>query len=411
VSVRLVTTRTTPARQTELWSRQTQVDGRWGELQLVDRDDADYTVVIDSPGGRDGEPPEIDPATTILLQMEPKPAGATPGPALDPRPFAQVRALDRYPRPIEWHLGWDLADALTEPVPRVFIRLPLESPDEARRIVLSAIADDEWSRRIEAIRAEKRRIVSEAQIIPTLARTIRGHQLAASLDVEVMNVDRDTDRWTAFEARLTSRAGEGWVDRSTRRSAVDPQQLPPADELASLFRGNEVDLDPDVVATALTHRDAWRRVVESGRPTLVLTDAAELIPDFAGQLVELCGWLDAAPAYDLVFLGRSSWDEELEWSRRPLWLPTRPEPFEPDNFIRGTFGYLVSPAGAARLLALAERDGVEQGGIDWFISSHSHELDVRSARPPLVVVARNEPGSPADPGSDSTVEPDLSSLT
>ena len=47
--------------------------------------------------------------------------------------------------------------------PRAFIRLPLEDLDASRRMVEDAIARDEWSRRIDVIRREKRRILDQLQ--------------------------------------------------------------------------------------------------------------------------------------------------------------------------------------------------------------------------------------------------------
>jgi glycosyltransferase involved in cell wall biosynthesis len=528
--LRLVTNDPTGSRSAERWARQTQADGRWDDVQLVDGDDADYTVVIDAAGT--GEPADdamIDPARTIVVQTASPATVEALGDRADPdrRAFIQVRTRARYPDPIEWHLGWDLAAALTEPItktrtlsavvsgnhedvgqfrrlvfihnlqahhvpidvfgrdnpldiprhlgplpdddkrrgilpyrytfvaerrsapnyftekvidaalgeavcfywgcpnledhldPRTFIRLPLESPDEARRVVMRAIADDEWSRRIEAIRVEKRRLVEEAQIVPTLARTIRGHRLAESLDIQVLNLDGQTDRWSAFQSRLADAAGDRWSSRAIRRSAVAGADLQPDDELRRTFRGGSQEVPADVKAVALSHRDLWRSVVESGRPTLVFEDDATVVPDFGGQLVELCAWLADGPMDDVVLLGQSSWDEELEQSRRAPWLPTRPEPFEPSNFARGSFGYVVSPLGAERLLALVERDGFQQS-IDWFLWSHAAELGLQSARPALAA-ATAEVGSDggsadalaatdsAEP-SDPAIESDLSTL-
>jgi len=66
-----------------------------------------------------------------------------------------------------------------------------------------------------------------------------------------------------------------------------------------------------------------------------------------------------------------------------------------DAFLGGCYAYLVSRAGGARLLALAERAGV-QNGIDWFIMRKADELTVLSCTPHLVTAPLAVPGSDTD---------------
>lgn len=48
--------------------------------------------------------------------------------------------------------------------PRCYIKLDLDRPQEALEVVKKAMADDEWGRRIEFIREEKRKIIYEKQV-------------------------------------------------------------------------------------------------------------------------------------------------------------------------------------------------------------------------------------------------------
>jgi glycosyltransferase involved in cell wall biosynthesis/GR25 family glycosyltransferase involved in LPS biosynthesis len=514
--VRLLTDWTDSKTFTELWNRQTRGDGRWDDLQLVTDGTADYTVVVNHPNPDEPElAAAIEPARTIVVQTDELTATAASDEwaDLDRRRFAQVRSRDRYPRAIEWHLDWDLAAALTEPVPKtrllsavlpsggddevhrlrtrfvqdlqdhgvpidvfgrddvdgfahhlgalpdhdhrrgilpyrytfaaedrwatndfsekivdavlgeslcfywgcpnleehldpdVFIRLPLESPGEARRIVQRAMAHDEWSRRIEAIRAEKRRLVEELQVIPTLARTIRGHRYVEDdLDLTVINLERRSDRWRSFNERFAEVAGERLASRIERHQAVDGRELRRTPELEELFRDNDFNFRRGIAGSALSHLEVWREVAAAGRPRLVLEDDVLPAPDFGGQLVELAGQLLERGSFDLVLLGQYSWDEEIEASRRSPWLPARPEPFDADNYLGGCFGYVLSPMGAERLVGLVERDGIQQG-IDWFVSGHRQELDLLVARPHLVRAELAVPGSPADSDIQHDQEP------
>jgi GR25 family glycosyltransferase involved in LPS biosynthesis len=72
----------------------------------------------------------------------------------------------------------NLGDFIDE---RAFIRIDLDKPDEALAIIQKCIEDDEWSKRIEHIRAAKLRILNEQQFFPTLARLVDKAQKAKML--------------------------------------------------------------------------------------------------------------------------------------------------------------------------------------------------------------------------------------
>jgi glycosyltransferase involved in cell wall biosynthesis/GR25 family glycosyltransferase involved in LPS biosynthesis len=288
--------------------------------------------------------------------------------------------------------------------PDVFIRLPLEHPDEARHIVERAIAEDEWTRRIDAIRVEKRRIIEHEQILPTMARTIRGHRLVASLQGRVLNLDRRPDRWDRFRQQAAERISPELLDRLQRQPAIDGLKLQRDTEIEHLFRGNDFDFRRGIVGCALSHLAVWREVAASDAPFLILEDDVELEPSFEGRLIELAGRLDRRGPFDIVMLGLTDWPG-LPPHARGLNLPSRPDPVDWSRVMGGTFAYLLSPRGATRLVALVERDGIQQG-IDWFVAAHCEELDITEASPNLVTAELVIPGSDAD----SDVEHDLTPM-
>lgn len=63
----------------------------------------------------------------------------------------------------------NLGDFIDE---RAFVRIDLDKPDEALATIKECIANDEWSKRIEYIRAAKARILNHWQFFPTLARLV-----------------------------------------------------------------------------------------------------------------------------------------------------------------------------------------------------------------------------------------------
>lgn len=292
---------------------------------------------------------------------------------------------------------WGCPDLEEHVDPEAFIRVPLEDPGAACAIVREAIRTDQWSRRLPAIRREKRRILNELQLFPVLARTLRGHRLVESLGVRVLNLDRRPDRLSAFRSAFAAAAGERFAARCSRVAAVDGVALALTDEIRHTFRGNDFNFRRGIVGCALSHLALWRELASRDDPAwLVFEDDARVCQGFAGQLVEVAGRvLESHPRFDLVLLGYHAWTpdprDDFAASRRP---PTvREMPWS--SYLGGCFGYLVSRAGAARLLALADRDGI-QNGIDWFMMYKGAELEALACTPHLVTSPLAVPGSPTD---------------
>lgn len=291
--------------------------------------------------------------------------------------------------------------------PRAFLRLPLEDPRESRRIVVDAIARDEWSRRVEVIRREKRRIIDELQLLPTLARVVRGHRLASRLGVRVVNLDRRPDRLEGFRTRLAEVAGPGLLGRLVRFAAVDGRELELTEEVRHTFRENDFGYRRSVVGCALSHLALWKELAAGDAPgLLVLEDDAALCHGFEGQLIELCGELEERhPAFDILLLGFFDWHPRPEDDFEAARLPARVRPFEGSRYVGGTFAYVVSRRGAQRLLSIVERDGI-QNGIDRFVHRREAELEILVASPHVATATLVPPGS----GLDSDIQNDFEPL-
>lgn len=297
----------------------------------------------------------------------------------------------------------DLEDRLD---PRCFIRLPLEDPDASLAVIAEAIAADEWSARIDAIRAEKRRILDELQLMAVLDRTVRGHRRLLDVDLRVINLDRRPDRLRTFDQQLRRTAGDVLADRVRRVPAIDGQELVLTDEIAETFRGNDHGYRRAIVACALSHLEVWRQIVASGRPSIVFEDDVVVVEGFTGLLVELLAQHgDQDPAADLVLLGLVPYDEARDRATLPVGRPVQLVSFDPENYLGGSFGYLLTPEGAATLLRLVERDGIAQA-IDWFVGSHADELRIARCRPDLVLAELAWPGR----SGDSDIQHDLVTL-
>ncbi|CAN5631117.1 hypothetical protein BH10ACT1_BH10ACT1_34420 [soil metagenome] len=226
--------------------------------------------------------------------------------------------------------------------------------------------------------------------------------------VRVINLDRRPDRLAAFDRRLQAAGAHDLVERCRRFAAIDGEALELTDELAHLFRGNDHGFRRGVIGCALSHLGLWEEAAAADRPFVVFEDDAVPLPGFteriSGVLAELASLDDDGSAPDLILLGRSrrgsaTLQDELRTLAGGL------DPIDWDDYLGGTFGYVVTPSGARCLLSLVERDGVAQA-IDAFLAAHAGALDVRRSRPDVVTSTQAWPLA----HGDSDVQHDLAPL-
>jgi len=140
----------------------------------------------------------------------------------------------------------------------------------------------------------------------------------------------------------------------------------------------------------------WRQVVAADRPSIVLEDDVRPLEGFRTLLNELLSLHgDEDPPADIVILGANTYDDERDRASLPVGRPLHLVGFDAENFLGGTYAYLVTPHGARRLLELVERDGLQQA-VDWFLRSHAQELGVARCRPDLVEADIAWPGEFGD---------------
>ena len=302
---------------------------------------------------------------------------------------------------------WGCPDVERHLDPRCVIRLPLDDLDASREIVVQALASDEWSARIDAIRAERRRILQEAHLFPVLDRVVRGHRALLGADLRVVNLDRRPDRLAAFDQRFRAAAGDEVTDRVRRHPAVDGQAIELTPEVRHLFRGNDHDYRRGIVGCALSHLDLWRQVAAGDRPAVVFEDDAEPVVGLGGLLVELFARLgEVEPVPGVVLVGAHRYEPDPAATVSPPGRAVDVVALDVDNYLGGTFGYVVTPTGARALLALADRHGVQQG-IDWFLRTHAAAVGVARMLPDLVTSELAWPGR----SGDSDIQHDLTRLT
>lgn len=237
---------------------------------------------------------------------------------------------------------------------------------------------------------------------PQFGRTVavRSPSVHGELDVRVINLDRRPDRWEAFVTRALPVLGADRLARLRRVTAVDGTELDWCADLEMLFRANDFGSRRGVVGCALSHLGVWRDVAAGDVDRAVIfEDDAELSADFLERL-DTTGVLAGPLDHDVILLGHSRWDGSSHWVGDER-TPVRLEPMDWSDYLGGLFAYVVTRRGAARLAALAARDGIGHG-IDRFVHLHGDALDVMRCTPGLARSGVATDGS----GVDSDVQYD-----
>lgn len=289
--------------------------------------------------------------------------------------------------------------------PAAYVALDLDDFAAAARTIETTIANGEWEKRLDAIRREKRRILDQLQFFPTLERIVVAAQAgmplptcdAEDLDVVLINLDRRPDRLAAFRAQA-ERSGLSY----RRVAAVDGQAIALTAEIRQLFRDNDFGYRRSVVGCALSHLGVWRAV---RRPTLVLEDDVELAEAFVPGLRSILEQARSTdPDWDLVFLGYTPWEARFAEPPREGGDP-RLQPMGWLDYMGGLFGYLVSPAGARKLVDQATTGGIRHG-IDRFVHHSDRGLRVYSALPSIAF----SPCARLDGQGDTDIQRDFTPL-
>lgn len=221
-----------------------------------------------------------------------------------------------------------------------------------------------------------------------------------ALPVLVINRAVDTDRLNAFRQS----AGRARIE-PVRIDALDAHQPDfPFQDHADLLRDRFWDSDrikPGAIGCFLSHRRAWRHVVDSGRTmALICEDDAEFTAEFLVAPERLETIAQATPDADVIFAnGRmAAWSaahsaadvkplqhilSDLAGSGGPKARDLKPTP--------GGDCYLISLSGAKALLERTDRQGIVCG-VDWAMVWNGVgpvSASVASAFPELKTLARS----------------------
>ena len=183
-----------------------------------------------------------------------------------------------------------------------------------------------------------------------------------SVSAVCISLDRRPDRWAAFQSRALA-AGltvshTSAVDASA--PGFDAKTHPDVSVVTAhnLLYGTrrspyEIDV-PGAVGASMSHFKVWEEVVQSGRTTLVFEDDSPIPTDLRARLEYL---LQIAPhEWDLILLHRTTFGggaTGCSAGTKGLEPQERANGWQTCNSLAGAHAYLVTPAGARKLLARA----------------------------------------------------------
>lgn len=189
----------------------------------------------------------------------------------------------------------------------------------------------------------------------------------------VVNLDNRKDRWDNFE-----KIAPPFLSYE-RYSAVNGYKLAPTREMEILFNNCDYNFRKGMVGCALSHLDLWCKIAYMNQPIIILEDDITFSPNFKNMIGNI---FDYSETFDVCFLGHHSIivnkKESIDLS---LIYKTSDESLQ--YSLGGTFGYIITPVGAQKLLTFIQKNGMTNG-IDTMIQKAGDEIGLYYCDPPLV---------------------------
>jgi len=199
----------------------------------------------------------------------------------------------------------------------------------------------------------------------------------------VINLDRRPDRWAEFQVK----SKEIPFSRLERYPAVDGTQLISTAQLQRIFDGNDYNMRQGMVGCAMSHLKLCVEFLETDEPAIcVLEDDVDFAPDFATKLATVYSKVQILD-WDMVYLGHHLFehhitDDSYDTNKRPF-IEQWDRHTSLSRSMGGTGGYLISRAGAEKLLHFINRTGMTNG-IDTVQQKAADVMNIYYLTPHLI---------------------------
>jgi GR25 family glycosyltransferase involved in LPS biosynthesis len=255
---------------------------------------------------------------------------------------------------------------------RSYIQLDLNNFEESIKIVKQSIDNDEWSKRINIIKQEKKKIVEHYSFFPR----VEGLLSIINLPCCVVNLDRRTDRWENFQLSCKNVG----FKRYSRFSAVDGSKLNVNGDIVNMFRNFPRKPKRGEIGCAITHYNIWKNVAQN---TLILEDDAILCDNFVDNLAMIYRTMSDNNKldFDVLYIGyhlNKDVVNEKKLTEHDLLINKNNIITPMEDILKyrtttnmfgyhggGTFGYIISPRGAKKLV-----ESIENEGFLWPVDYH-----------------------------------------
>ena len=182
-----------------------------------------------------------------------------------------------------------------------------------------------------------------------------------SLLKKIINLEKRADRKEAMIKLFSKHRIEDYEFVS----AVDGTTLTLTQDIYYLFKNNDFGSRVCFIGCALSHYALWKQLATSDQDRyLIFEDDVQIEPGFNDKLVQL--QKDITDTTDFLFLGSSTQASKEFTKREVLTTGVLTAPLSMGDYIGGFFGYIITKAGAIKMLDFISKCGIRHG-IDYLV--------------------------------------------
>lgn len=271
-----------------------------------------------------------------------------------------------------------------------YIWLDIDNKEESLNKIKNTIQNNEWEKRINIIRKEKKRIMTKTQILPHIERIIN-NQDVPEIPTYIINLDRREDRWEKVHKKLL----DSNIVCFERYSAFDGQKLVWDDTMKKLFeidddkpRNKTHDYRRGILGCSLSHYTLWKKMVKDTKSDdeiwIILEDDINFVPDFANQWSKLYPKLKKDKSWGLFFFSFN--DSHIDYGDEYIFngdTSIRLFGNQLRNYGAGAYGYAIRRWAANELIEIAKKERIQRQ-IDWFMFDNFSKIRSYWSDPNLV---------------------------
>ena len=279
---------------------------------------------------------------------------------------------------------------------RAYILIDPDDYEKSLQIIIEAISNNEWEKRIDIIKKEKLKILNEMQLIPVIESIITKKKSLKPnfLDdcfVQVINLERRKDRWDAF----IKHAGKIGLKDYKRFDATDGKKLVIDQEISKIIHIKEGFVGKrwphlthnywaGTLGATLSHFRLWKEASVTNKDYIVFEDDIILDDHFVQKWNDIYANIKHDSKWDILYFGFND-DEYGESLYGDVFVHPGVMKFSPVMRLYGggAYGYVLRPKGAKKLIELVDKLGIQQP-IDHFMIDHFDTLCVYKTVPHLV---------------------------